>query len=471
MLALALAVALWAGRRPPPAATLRITAGPADTSLDLVARAIAARLSEAGIATRPVATSGDEAAELELHEIDLALVSAALRTHDATSLREVAPLHVEALHLLVKQDGALAIGDTLAGLRGQRVDVGPAGSASEALARAVLAFSELDDAAVTIETLEIGELERRLDAGRHDVLPDAIFHLATVPSRVALRLIHEADYRLAALPFASAFRLRAVLGQAASEVGPYDRLELADVTTTEIPAFVYRTAPPEPATALPTLGATILLLARENVPAPAVEQLLTIVFGSQFARVVHPPLDRRAITTRPVLRRHPGTSDFLARDEPLLSARDVDELNNTLGVAGALLGGALFLWQGLRSARAARRDELFAGHMLRVAGLEQRLVELELASELDLDNLIALQRDLLELKREALDRFARGELGHTRALTELLAPVDDAREHVAALLLHVRERLEERANAEGRTVAALWREESEPDPEPQAGAG
>lgn len=471
LLGLALAAALWLERRSPPPATLRITAGPTGTSRDLVARAIAAQLGRAGVATSAVATNGDVLAALERREVDLALVSAALRLPDAPALREVAPLHVEALHLLVRQEGAQPVGEALAGLRGRRVDVGPAGSASEALARAVLAFSELDETSVAIETLEVGELERRLDAGRHDALPDAVFHLATVPSRVALRLLHEADYRLAALPFARAFRLRAVLGQASNDESPYERLELADVGEAEIPAYVYRTEPPEPPGALPTLGAPTLLLAHEAVPSPAIERLLEIVYASPLARIVHPPLDRRSLAARPALRRHEGTSDFLAHDQPLLSAGDVDELNNTLGVAGALIGGMLFLWQALRSARMARRDQLFAGHMLRVAALEQRLVELELDSEPDLDALIALQRALLELKREALDRFARGELGHHRALTELLAPVDDAREHVAALLLHVRERIEERATAEGRTVESLWREEAAPGPEPETGRG
>jgi len=467
---LAAAGALLLARRAPPLAPLRITAGPGDTSLELVARGLADRLTRAGLPTQVVPLAGDELAHLEQREVDLALVSSALRTREYPTVREVAPLHVEALHLLVKEEHADAVGEALAGLRGLQVDLGPVDSAGAALAQAVLAFSGLDGAAVRASQLEVAELERRLDAHQRDALPDAAFHLATVPSRIALRLVREAGYRLVPLPFADAFRLRTLLAQAESGRIQDSRLDLADVVSTAIPAFTYRTDPPEPAGPLPTLGATLLLLAHEDVPAAPVERVLGIVYGSQFARIAHPPLDRRDLAERPLVRRHAGTSAFLARDEPFLSARDVDELNNTLGVAGALLGGTLFLWQGVRQARASRRDRLFAGHMLRVADVEQRLVALELSSDPDLEQLIALQRELLELKRETLDRFARGELGDHRALAELMAPVDVARDHVAGLLLHVRERIAERAGAEGRTVEAVWREEAASDPAAPAGA-
>jgi TRAP-type uncharacterized transport system substrate-binding protein len=457
-----MAGALLVARCGPPLATLRITGGPADTSRDLIAQGLASRLDRAGIPAEVVRVTGDELEHLERDDVDLALVSSALRAREYPAVREVAPLHAEALHLLVKQEGAVGVGETLDGLRGRRVDVGPLDSAGAALAQAVLAFSGLAPGSVTIEQLDVAELERRIDAGRSE-LPDAVFHLSTVPSRIVLRLVREAGFRLVPLPFAQAFRLRTLLALAEGGLLEGSALDLTDVDATEIPAFTYRTDPPEPPERLPTLGATLLLLAHRDVPAEPIERVLAIVYGSPFARIAHPPLERSDLAGRPLLRRHAGTSAFLAHDEPFLSARDVDELNNTLGVAGALLGGALFVWQGMRQARAARRDRLFAGHMLRVAGIEQRLVALELASEPDLDGLITLQRELLELKREALDRFARGELGDHRALAELLAPVDVARDHVASLLLHVRERVAERADAEGRTMAAVWKEESAPD--------
>lgn len=466
----AIAAALLIARQPAPLSTLRITGGPTETSRHLIVQGLARRLTATGLPAQAVAVTGDELEQVDRREVDLALVSAALHAEPHPNVREVAPLHSEALHVLVKPEIAGSVGETLAGLRGRRIDVGPAGSAGAELARAVLVFAGLDSeeaqrAGTIVESLELADLQRMIAAGERDELPDVIFHLATVPSLLAMPLIRKAGFQLAPLPFAPALRLRTLLTQAERGVTGEGRLDLGDVHDAEIPAYMYRTNPPVPPESIPTLGATLLLVAHRDVPVAAIEHVLEIVYGSRFARLAHPPLDRHALAGRPRMLLHKGSRAFLARDEPILSAGDVDNLNNTLGVAGALVGGAIFFWQALRQRRAVRRDRLFAGHMLRVAAIEQRLVDHELASELDLERLIGLQRELLELKRETLGRFARGEIEDHRALAELLAPVDVARDHVAALLLHVRERVAERADAEGKSAAAVWTEEAHGEPE------
>jgi len=96
--------------------------------------------------------------------------------------------------------------------------------------------------------------------------------------------------------------------------------------------------------------------------------------------------------------------------------------------------------------------------MLRVADVARKAVELELAASIELAPLMALQRDLLQLQGEALERFAAGELGSRATLSDLLAPLNAAREHVGDLLLHVRENIEEMADSEGRPRRALWLE-------------
>ena len=71
---------------------------------------------------------------------------------------------------------------------------------------------------------------------------------------------------------------------------------------------------------------------------------------------------------------------------------------------------------------------------------------------------------MLELKSEALERFAAGDLDSRAMPTDLLMPLNAARDHIGGLLLHVRDNLEERAQAEGRSVGALWSEEiAEPE--------
>ena len=96
--------------------------------------------------------------------------------------------------------------------------------------------------------------------------------------------------------------------------------------------------------------------------------------------------------------------------------------------------------------------------MLRVADVERRIAALELSATLQLEPLAELQRELLELKSEALDRFAAGDLGDQAALSDLLTPINAARDHIGSLILHIRDNLEEQADAEGRAATALWTE-------------
>src|SRR5262249_907874 len=133
---------------------------------------------------------------------------------------------------------------------------------------------------------------------------------------------------------------------------------------------------------------------------------------------------------------------------------------------GALVGGGLFLWQWWRQRTRAERDRTFGTYMLRVAEVERRIAALELAATLELEPLAELQRELLELKSEALERFAAGDLGDQAVLSDLLSPINSARDHIGGLILHIRDNLEERADAEGRTATALWTEAIE---KPEAG--
>jgi hypothetical protein len=202
----------------------------------------------------------------------------------------------------------------------------------------------------------------------------------------------------------------------------------------------------------------LLLVANRGVSPETVGRFLEAAFHSRFARIVEPPLERSVLSLPRRLHLHPGTIAFKNRDQPVITPNNVDEISNTLSVLGALVGGSIFLWSAWQQRRRARADALFGTYMLRVAEVERKAVELELGAGLELEPLISLQRDLLQLQGEALDRFAAGELGGQAALADLLAPVNAARDHVGDLLLHLRENIEERAESEGRTPGALWLE-------------
>lgn len=433
-----------------------ITAGVNGTTRAVVGAALVAELVARGIDASLVETRATEeqVAEVEAGRIDFALVSGTYRLDLHPRIREATPLHVEAFHLLVKESLADAATHGLDALKGRTVDLGPRGSGTAALARAVLAFAGVDVSAIDARYLDLGELQA-LAAGPSEALPDAVAVVATTPSKIALKLIRAGGYRPVPVPFAEAFRLAALLGDQAQPAVEIDR---RSVTETVVPAFTYGADPPIPAEPMRTLGVSLLLITTDRVPAATVATVVDAVFGSQFARLTSPVLDPGILAAPPRVPFHPGTLAYLERDKPYFRREMLADLGKLQGLVGSLVGGMLFLWQWRRRRDAASHDEAFGAYLLRVVDVESRIAGLELADTLDLEALAAVQREVLELKQEALERFAAGDLGNQAALSDLLTPLNAARDHVAELILHVRGTLESRAKTEGRSAGALWAE-------------
>jgi TRAP-type uncharacterized transport system substrate-binding protein len=443
-------------RTPQRADPIALTAGSDGTTRALVAHALAREVSKRGVECTVVATEG-AASEIESARsgaADFALVSGVFRIPPETRVLPVAPLQIEALHLLVKEEIAPEVDESLAGLRGRTVDLGPRGSATAGLAGEVLAFSDVrpagasgDAAGYTQHNLETDALLDLVERGDRAALPDAIFHLGTLPSIVAFDLVRRADYRLVALPFAESLRLASVLASDADKAR--SGVERSGTSQVVIPAFLYQTKPAVPDVPLPTLGARLLLVAHERVSDEAVEEMLGAAFESRFTHLMHPPLDIATLAAAPRAELHAGTDAFLARRDPAITHELFDELSNSLSILGALFGAGAFMVQGWRQRRRAQRDEIIASQLMRVAALERRIVEIELSAEMDLDTLMAVQRELLQLKSDALAAFTSGELGDQATLSSILDPVNAARDHVGELLLHVRQNLE-------RAAAVAW---------------
>lgn len=453
-----------------------LTAGSSITTRALIARSLAQDLAPRGIVMTVVEVPNtfDELDAVTRREIDFAMVSGLVDRKDYPELREVAPLFVEALHLLVKDERAAAFADqTLEGLRGLRVDLGPLRSATGLLAEDVLRFARIPCTPAPTPTTcgathsEIEALVELATRGDRDALPDALFHLSSVPSKIALDLIENHQYTLVPLPFANAFRLAGLLSD---EDGNPVSAAVERRSTTEFlfSPYLYGTAPPVPAEPMVTIGAQLVLVAHRDLSPQLVEQVVETVFETRFARVPDPSLNRALLDDRPQAILHAGTKAYLARGRPIIAARDMDRLANSMSVLGALIGGSLFVWEAWRRRKRAARDLVFSGYQLEIASVERRIAELELAAELELEPLVELQRALLKLKSDALTRFSEGALGDQASLTDLLSPLNAARDHVGDLLLHVRDNLESQALRQGRSAEAVWEEAiegSEPRPD------
>ena len=198
--ALGLALYLHQGSRPQPVQPFTLTAGPAGTTRALLGEILVERLRSDG-APASLVDVDETLTELEMVDADrvnFAALSGALRIERKAHVREVTPLYVEALHLLVRPELAAATAG-LAALRGHTVDVGPPDSATTGLAASVLTFAGVPDGYERTQT-ELAELVRLTSSG--GPLPDAVFVLDTAPSKIVLQLVRHAGYRLVPLPFA-----------------------------------------------------------------------------------------------------------------------------------------------------------------------------------------------------------------------------------------------------------------------------
>jgi TRAP-type uncharacterized transport system substrate-binding protein len=438
---------------------LRMTAGQQKGTRHRIAQELRREASRRGVSIALRAMTGSEAAlrALEAGQVDVALVQGGLEMNDLPHLRQVAALHVEPLHLLVKEEIHASVTRNLVGLRDKVVNLGELGSGSYLLAAEVLEFSGLRPGIdFTVSHSGYADLEREADRSQ---LPDAVFSVSTLPSPMVRHLVTKHAYRLVPLPFLEAFTLGALdreldaphaPGEAAIRI---DRRHVCDAT---IPAFVYEVEPGVPPELIHTIGTRMLLVARRDVSPDTVRRLLDIVFNSPFAQAIRPPLDVRMLELPPELPWHDGTIDYVRRNSPLIAGDVIDLLEKEVSILGVLLGGVFCLVQWLRRRYRWRRERGFEAYILQVAEVERRALELSRAPTLDLSSLLQLQDDLSRIKGEALQRFAVGKLDGEELMSGFLLHVSDARDFLVRLILHQRDNLEDLARAQRRPAEALW---------------
>ncbi len=436
---------------------LRMTAGQEGGTRHRLARSLQREAAHRALAIELQPTAGsDEALQaLASGRVDAALVQGAIDMVDHRDLRQVAVLHLEPLHLLVKEEIDRAVAGNLSGLRGKVVNLGERGSGTYLLASEVMRFSGLRAGTdFTESTLGYADLERETEPSR---LPDAIFSVSTLPSPVARHLVAAHRYRLLPLPFHEAFALGALDQDDAPGV-PASRIDRRHVYDATIPAFAYEMEPGVPPEAIHTLGTRLLLVTREDMAADTIRRLLEVVFNSPFSHVLQPPLDARLLDLPPELPWHDGTIEFIRRNSPLIAGDVIDLVEKEMSIIGVLAGGLFCLIQWVRRRYRWRRERSFEAYILQVARVERHALELSRAPALDLGALLQLQEDLSRIKGEALERFADGDLDGEELMSGFLAHASDARDFLMRMILHERDNLEDSARAQRRPAEALWKE-------------
>jgi hypothetical protein len=385
---------------------------------------------------------------------------------DREHIRQVAALHIEPLHLLVKAELHPAAERHLLALKGKTVNLSEAGSGTHTLSLEVLRFAGLKPPDADMpgdfiaSTLKYDDLLKEMDRTK---LPDAVFMVMSLPSPIARHLITRHDYRIVSLDFADAFALDAFAAKAAAAGDKGHHVEKSYIYDTVIPAFTYGVDPPVPHEPAHTLGTRLLVVAHKTADARAVQQLIDTMFTSPFAMVSKPSLTPKVLELPPEFALHQGTLDYQERNKPVIAADVVDYSGKLLLIVSTVLGGVLVLGQGLRHWSRSSREQRFKTYLVAVNKIEQEALILERGAELDLRKLLRLQLRLTQLKDEALKKFAAGKLQGEELVAGFLTLVNDTRNYLTRLILHERKTVEDRAAHQGRTLEEVWLESVGPD--------
>jgi TRAP-type uncharacterized transport system substrate-binding protein len=463
--ALGLAVYLcWFQGKGPKRIRLTLTAGSASGQRHHIAETLQAEAQKRGIDLRLEPTRGSEEMldRVNDHQVDLALVQGGLNQGERANIRQVATLHVEPLHLLVKDRWFAEVSQDLAALKGKVVNLSEQGSGTHTLALEIMRFIGLQpglDQGTGDFTATTQSYSQLMTATDPDRLPDAVFMVSSLPSPVAKHLVVKRNYRLVPLPFAEAFAIEALVKKTAGQVGPGagGAVEKSHIYDTTIPAFTYSTVepkvPPEP---IHTLGTRLLLVAHKDVNAEVIGSLVDAIFTTGFVQVGKPALSPRLLELPPEFALHPGTVQYLRRTQPLIAADLMAWAEKAARIGAPTMVGLLSIWQWYRQRRLRQRESGFKHYMLQVTQIEQRVLELESAATLDLGTLLHLQQSLSHLKKKVLDQFAEGALEGKELMSGFLAVVNDTRNYLTRLILHERDNLKEQAHHEGLKVKDVW---------------
>ena len=437
--ALALAVYLYFHTPAGKTVRLTMTAG----SL-LSTRAELAEVLRDAAATRGVVldlreTVGSEQALdwVERRQVDLALVQGGLSGQGRANVREAAALQIEPLHLLVKKELFEAVSKHLTALEGKTVNPGEVGSGTHTLTVKILEFAGLHPRAGDVGRgyipMPMGR-QQMLAEGNAARLPDAVFVVSSLPSRLAQELVTRHGYRLVPLPFGEAFALGSLTDQERLARAQDQSLDKGRTFATTIPAFTYGVEPPVPPEPLPSLGNRLLLVAHKDVSPQAVHELIEAIYASEFAKVIRPPLDPRLMEMPPEFPWHAGALVYQERNKPLVSGAVMDSTHKALAIAAAGLSGLFVVWQWLKLRAESGVEAEFKRYIQRVTRIEEQALQVERGRPRDLDGLLALEGELTRLKAEALDRFVEGELKGKELMAAFLAHVADARDYLTRLI-------------------------------------
>ena len=386
----------------------------------------------------PTAGSLEALEKVNNGQLDIAFVQGGLPVRQFANVRQVATMHVEAMHLVVKQELYQRCSEHLLELRGKTIATSPLGSGTNLLSVQILRFAGLKEGDYVQRHDEYGDLLAIAgDAGKQADVPDAVFVLSSLPSPVVLTLISQHGFRLVPLPIATPIRRSWLTDK--SRLPSIDHqvaLGLRRIESFQIPSRTYSIDPPRPDRPVETIGARLNLVANRGIPEKVVSELTRGVYETEMARVTDQKLNWNELSELAEFRLHAGTQKYLANKQPIATGQVIEVTEQLVGIVGALLGTLLFVWQWLRRLKTRRRDNEFVTFIDRVIKIENEAVSYEDDEDVPIERLQTMQEELSTLKSELIDRFRDGYLEGTEMLSSFLKHANDTSELISRIILH-----------------------------------
>ena len=157
---------------------------------------------------------------------------------------------------------------------------------------------------------------------------------------------------------------------------------------------------------------------------------------ASFAKVSDPALGVSLLTLPPEAPWHDGTSAYIRANRPVIRSDVIGLAQNTIALLGAVGGSLVFVITWLIQRINSYRRQSFENYMERIAKIERKALEIESSAQFDMAELLALRRQLGELKSDAIEQFAKGALMGEQLVTGFLIHVNDVRDYLSSLMLH-----------------------------------
>jgi len=386
---------------------LKITGGDLLSNRHFLARSLQLEVLGRGVALQVVPVHGSQEAleQVNQGQLDFAFIQGGLEPNypNVTHVATVAP---ELLHFLV-QPGIKDIAD----LRGKRVNLGSMKGGTRIIGNQVLEFSGLVDGIDYVESNLSAEELLSLPLKR---MPEVIVLTSFAPSNIADYLVKQRGYQLLEIPFPSSLSLR-----------------LGWVTHSKIFAYMYGVKPAVPSRDIQTVGVNLHLVANKDVDPIGVFRLLESLYSPSMEQRLHMKMDDSMITTPSGFPLSKGTTLYLERNNPLLSAGTLDKIKALFGLILSLASTVLVVFRWFsgpdEDTAPATDDPYFVDLIEQTMQIEARFNTLDMGDKLVRAELDSLRATLDQIKRKAIDKLGSDHLKNTLLVQTLLQLISELR--------------------------------------------